>query len=126
MNGRTMRRIAAFTLITGCIVGASPAMALSASNTFVAVWTENNGGVMNVKDNEASEIEPVKGEYYRVAHPNDRLTLWNKKHGLGEYYEDNDGDAWTVESGNYSRIFKLQGCQYLPVYPDKCTGWKSE
>ncbi|WP_432190212.1 hypothetical protein [Streptomyces sp. Tue6028] len=122
MSGRGIRRAAVGALAVIAVAGASPAFALSASRGGARGWTEQSATVMNIQDVQ-DDGHDVKAEYYRTAHPSDKLTLWNKQAYGGTYFEDNDGNAWTVESGKHSTIFKMQVCEVYHNWPDACSGW---
>ncbi|MEV5606799.1 hypothetical protein [Streptomyces sp. NPDC052225] len=122
MNSRGIRRAAVGALTVLALAGASPAFALSASKGGARAWTESSATIMNLQDTQ-DDGHDVKVNYYRTAHPSDQLTLWNKQAYGDTYFEDNDGNSWTVESGKYSTIFKMQACEVYNNFPDDCTGW---
>ncbi|MGA5097584.1 hypothetical protein ACPCAC_09470 [Streptomyces lavendulocolor] len=117
-----MRRAAVGIFAVAAIAGSSPAFAWSQTHYGARAWTEQSDTVMNIRDLEA-DGNSVKAEYYRNAHPADKLTLWNK--GGAEGPADNDGNPGTVESGKHSTIFRAQACEVRNNLPDLCGGMES-
>ncbi|MFE0174675.1 hypothetical protein ACFWZ2_20355 [Streptomyces sp. NPDC059002] len=121
MIGTGMRRAAVGVLAFAAFAGSAPAFAEWRGEREGALgWTEANYTIMNIRDTQA-DGNWVKAEYYRNAHPGDKLTLWNKAAVDGP--PDNDGNPGTVESGKHSRIFKAQVCEERNALPDYCSGW---
>ncbi|MFE7761823.1 hypothetical protein [Streptomyces sp. NPDC057438] len=87
-------------------------------------WTEGtpDRGIINIKD--TGEDHWVKAEYYRIAHEDDKLTLWNKDGPNGP--ADDDGNRGTVESGEHSEIFKARGTVSRNNLPDWHTEWYAD
>ncbi|MFM9701047.1 hypothetical protein [Streptomyces europaeiscabiei] len=121
-NSIGLRRTAVGLFALVAMAGSSPAFAWSQSHYGAHAWTEQRETVMNVRDTE-DDGAWVKAEYYRNAHPTDKLTLWNKDGPTGP--ADNDGNRGTVESGKHSTIFRAQVCEERNAMPDLCSGFEN-
>ncbi|GLW49174.1 hypothetical protein Stsp02_48350 [Streptomyces sp. NBRC 14336] len=127
MNVRFARRAGVGIIAALAFCTTTPAMAYEIGpHTFdgeLRFWTEGNPdrSIMNIKD--TGQDHWVKAEYYRVAHPNDKRTLWNKNGPNGP--SDNDGNIGTVESSKASEIFKARGTVSRNNLPDWHTSWYS-
>ncbi|MGW0861136.1 hypothetical protein [Streptomyces koelreuteriae] len=122
---RTARRLGVGIIAALALGTATPAFAAELGPHYyegeLKFWTESSRKIMNIKD--MGEDHWVKAEYYRVAHPDDKLTLWNKGGPNGP--KDNDGNRGTVESSRASEIFKARGTVSRNNLPDWHTDWFS-
>ncbi|WP_327256551.1 hypothetical protein [Streptomyces sp. NBC_01244] len=120
MKSKTAARLAAGFVAALALTAASPAFALEVKyEGELVTWTEASDSILNLRDLGTSY--QVKSEYYRNANPGSMLTLWNKNGPSGP--ADNDGNPGTVESGQYSTIFKLRGVVVRNNAPDRYTSW---
>ncbi|MEU9228664.1 hypothetical protein AB0D40_30380 [Streptomyces massasporeus] len=122
---RTARRVGVGLIAALALGTATPAFADELGPHYyegeLKFWTESNSTIMNIQDKGNDHW--VKAEYYRVAHPDNKLTLWNKGGPNGP--KDNDGNKGTVESGKASEIFKARGTVSRNNLPDWHTDWFS-
>ena len=128
VNIRTARRLGVGFIAALALSTTAPAFAYEIGphsyGGELRFWTEGtpDRGIMNIKD--TGEDHWVKAEYYRIAHSEDKLTLWNKGGPNGP--SDNDGNSGTVESGKHSEIFKARGTVSRNNLPDWHTEWHTD